>query len=230
MADDKPDKADDAPDLDAMRKEIETLKTRTQVYEQTLKALQPAGGRESSPDQSPSYSYRPSALPSDARQRLKQALGQGWTDQDLDTHWSIIGSFLTELGQPLVNAIGTLADSQDYVRTRLTKSDYAEIEDDVEQEYKQRLRRGNPASRAELYEVVKARKMPELVERKVQAKLDEEKTRSAQAKAAETEGAVSGGQAKPGDNPFKSGRDLSVDEFGKLSLEDKEKYLEGKTF
>lgn len=223
----KPEPEAPADDVAALKAELAELRSRTDVYEKTLKALQPPE-RSNTPEPEQQYTYQPTPIPDVVVQRIKNRLG--WDDQTVKNHWDIIGTYLTEIGQPIVQAIGTLADQTDYVKTRITKSDYADIEADVEAEYKARSRAGRPASRAELYEVIKARKLPELVARETERKLAEEKQRVAQTRAAETEGASSGGQAKPGDNVMKSGRELTAEEFGRLSLEDKEAYLDGKTF
>jgi len=215
----------------ALEKQLAEQTARTQVYEQTLKALQPKESASAQEPDAPIY-YTPMMLDPAIRQRLKQTLGN-WSDQDLDTHWQIIGAYLREMGQPIAQAVAHLADQTDYTRTRVTYQDYRDdLEKEVEKEFKQRMRAGRPASREELYRMVKAR--PEFTQKEIDAKVTErieaEKTRAAQVASAETEGAVSGGQAKPHDTVFKSGRELSAEEFGRLSLEDKEQYLEGKTF
>src|SRR5215469_4811963 len=212
-----------------LEKQLAEANARNQVYEQTLKALQPQ--QQAQTEQDMVYNYTPMNIDPTIRSRLKQRLG--WSDQDIDTHWAIIGSYLSEMAQPMAQAVATLADQTDYTRTRVTYADYKDdLEKEVESEYQKRLRGGRPASRRDLYEMVKAR--PEFVQKQIEAKVAEReaeaKTRAAQASAAETEGAVSGGQAKPHDTVMKPGRELSTEEFSRLSLEDKEAYLEGKTF
>jgi hypothetical protein len=198
----------------------------------TLKALKGAEAPPQRRDEAAagaSYTYNPGPVDPAVRARLAQALG--WETKDVDEHWKIIAAFLGEMASPLINAVGILADRTDYVQTRLKLSDYAEIEDECEGEMQSRLRAGRPASRQEIYQIVKARKMPELIERAAQDKVDAAAARAASAASAATEGTTHAGEATPGAGPaHRPDQTLTPDQFAALSLEDKERYLDGKTF
>ena len=220
---------DPAAEMAQLRAELAEAKSRGKVFEDTLKALQPVRSDDNQPR---SYDYQTPAIDPDVRTRIKNRLG--WDDATVDSHWQIIGTFFSEIGRPIVGAVAELADRSDWTRARLTKKDYEEIEKDVEDEYKKRIREGRPASRSDLYEAVRSR--PEWRQKDMEKELakreSDSKARTAATKAAETEGATSGGvaSARPTQLSKTSDKDMTADKFATLSLEDKEAWLEGKTF
>lgn len=222
---------DPAEEARQLRAELAEAKARGKVFEDTLKALQPVRSEDTGPPTS--YDYQTPPIEASVRQRIKQRLG--WDDATVDSHWQIIGTFFSEIGRPVIGAVAELADRSDWTKARLTKADYAEIEKDVEDEYKKRLREGRPASRSDIYEAVRSR--PEWRQKDMEKELAkreaDSKARTAASKAAETEGATSGGvaPARPTQVTAKaSDKDMTAEKFASMSLEDKEAWLEGKTF
>lgn len=207
MADDERPQPDPAPEPEPQAPEpeesiedlraqlIEERAART-AYQETLNALSQAPA--SAPTSQPTPGYVPTAPPSasDLVRHIAQVTG---TDEAQIAPWvPVLDAYFQSRAQPLIT---TIADRLDSHEVRLTKKDYSEIEKEVEQEFVSHFRAGTPKSRADLYEMVKARKLPELLAEKAAKSAAERKSRATATAASETETA---GVQKAGPSPLKS--------------------------
>lgn len=212
----------------ALTRELDQERSQRKMLEDTFRALG-GGGAATQPARATSAAPGVGfgAPPSESLQRLKAALGPQWSDDDLRSHWNIIAAFLGELGAPVFQALGTLADHTDRFDALLGVDGYKELADEVEQERKARAARGEFLSRRELHQLVRARKLPELIEQAATAKLEEQRQREAAAAAATTqEGAVSAGVQKPGPAPTKQPRTLTPEALAALPRGERAKAIE----
>ena len=194
------------------------------LLERTLAALgsasrpssQPATGGGATSASNPPLMLAPLAPESFAR--LKQMLGEGWTDDEVRKHYQIITPFFAEVAAPLVQqiigAVTRLYDDVDRHDVHLTKKDLLEkYGDEMEQERTARRERGEPAMpRAELLEVVRARHRSEEIAAEVASRLEQERQRTASAGAAEAEGGTTGGVQKAGPAATKGPKPKLTDE------------------
>lgn len=179
----------------ALKQQLDAATAKNDVLEKTFNALNSA--RETAPARSATPTANAAALVlsglgAEDVQFLKSRLGAEWTDADIQKHWAMFQPFIERMAGPLVNQISqALVGLGDYVDRHdalLDVPEYKDLRSDVEQEIRTRAERGErPMSRRELTQMVRARKLPELIEQRAKEQLEDIRKREAAGGAAETQ-------------------------------------------
>lgn len=210
----------EAPKAEMVPKDrLDEAIARNRMYEDTIKALGSGGGggREQ-----PRGSM--AGAVEDAVTQMATQLGR--TPAEVREWQGFLAPFFQQMAQPYLQALNTLADRYDSldIRTKVGKDEYEKISDEVEKEYLDRAKRGEWASRNDIYNMVRARKLPDIMaeERK---KIETEVRQRLEAQQ-------SGHQPPDAgiEQPVRRAKEPTLDELRQLPLDEKMKWLEDKTF
>lgn len=139
---------------------FDELNERLRQQEATLQALQ-RGGQQPQANR-PAPSGGNSAFLREASKIISEELG--FDPNEVFNYVSVVDSYVNRVAQQTIfPALNTLFDGLDEVRTRQTYTDYNDFAEDIQRERDTRLQKGQYLSRQEAYEIVKGRKLPEIL-------------------------------------------------------------------
>jgi hypothetical protein len=231
--------------LAALEADNAKLKNDIDVRDRTLKALSDVGiGRERT-EEPPVRTTMPvtaSPIAGVPLEQYNQWRAKGYTDEQIQTNLRVMTDFLPSQAEPIVRAVGILADRVDSVSTysELTPEDRGKYKAEVEKTYRARQREGIAVTREQIWKDIVAARMsdPETREKEIQAEVDrrvalelEEKTgRQAVVRSTGALGGAVGRTEKPNANVVGERRSYTEEEFAALPMDQKVKILEDMTF
>jgi len=210
QGDTQPEKA--APPREEMvpKKRLDETMERLRQMELTLQALQTNAQRTQAPA---------TGSPDDIA-TIAQAMGM--EQGDVETWDRFFNLLLTRNAKPYVNALGTLADGFDEIKTRTAIKDYGDFEQLIQHERETAARNAKYLSREEAYHIVRSRNLEKILE-KERAAVAGRQQADEQAHAVEGEQSISTPGPTHAAEPF---RIPSREAFSRLSFEEQEKVLD----
>jgi hypothetical protein len=219
------------PSVEELQAQLAEEREARKLYEDTLKSLSGASpsatASHAAPPQTAASSYAPpppqGGLSREALDRIRHATGLA-SDDDVLAWVKVAGPIFEEMARPAVSAIVNLMDQQDKLSAKLSIDGYKELEESIESEILSQRQRGIMLPRAEVAQLVRAKKLPELLAKEQERKAVERKSRSQAARAGAME---SGSLEKAGPSPTKTSTRRDLDAIKALpTREDRMKALE----
>ncbi len=212
-------------ELAQLRAEHARIREENAALNATLRLIAPQPGPANQPMQLVRFA------PEQAR-RMAQTLGGGWTEEHVQAHAPIFGVFLQELAGPILNGLEGMADVVDLIQARQEIPKYETFAEEVDRLRNDFRMRGQTITRKQAVAAVRSRRMEdpkymdELLAEREKERSAEQQRRSAAAAGVVTEGGAT--VQKAGPEPTKQPRaPQSKEEFARLSLEEKRKFLDG---
>ena len=232
MADEKKDAKPAEPEKAAAEEMIPKSKlddalSRMKQYEETLALLQ----RQPQTQAVQQRIERIEDRAQDLGERIARRLGVS-SPEDLAQvrqYIPLLSSFADEFSAPLMNIIANLADKLNELDARQSIPDYKDYRNDVDTIRREKLQNeGRYLNHTEAYDLARSKNLPKILEAERLKAAEEARTTRADADVGTDHAAES--IAKAGPSPSKRSGAMTKEDFAALSLDEKEKYLEGQTF
>lgn len=204
-------------ELKAERDGRATDRQRTEMLETTLRALGTTQTPRSAQSQaSGALPFNP-GMPSPEDIAFLRSLYPNYDDQALAQYWQQQQAVLLRAATPILNqvfgALGNAADILDRHDALLEVEEYKPNRKEVDTIVRESREAGRPISRTEATQILKARKLPELVQQEVERRTKEADERRAAAASAATEtGTVATARPSPAAAPRKKLAEMSDQE------------------
>lgn len=161
-------------------------------------------------------------------ERIAKRIGTSDTET-INQYLPLLNAYSEEAIAPVMNILASLADKFNELDARTSIADYADYKDDIAKTRQEKLSSdGRYLNHTEAYDLVRSKRIPQMLEAERKKALEVQK--NAQAEADSALDVTGDGVAKAGPSPAKLPAKMDKESFAALSLDDKEKYLEGQTF